>query len=426
MMAMTCRAGDDLPDGPSVSIAPLINGFNDPNAIRYDPAHEARCRALQDEWEPDAFELRQGVAATIDIAGEYGRATKYVCVHDAQFVPLGRQFRSEDLVRFLDRRANGDLAGRTSDLMVRGIRTAIDLCAQAEIRLSLPAMNKLLDDPNPEVRNAACYFIACVGPDDDALFARLCKAMQDPEVAARLAPNFHRFGQRGLRVLLDAAMRHPSRTVIYGLAEYPTIDSQTVMHLATLLENPDKDVRIAAAGVLSHFGDQARGAIPALVALHARDESYPHDIAYADLAQMSEEGRDAMMADARRSVRDYRDAMDAMGSYGLQTSGRLYRENLPILIAALRHDNAEVRKAAARSLGCHAAYAAVPELTRLLADPNADVRSQAAWSLGEIGDPSAIPALKKSIPDNPEAAEAVCDIERYLSLRHTFESVQHP
>jgi hypothetical protein len=84
--------------------------------------------------------------------------------------------------------------------------------------------------------------------------------------------------------------------VIDAIRYYPAIDQQSVRRIAELLSNDQADVQIAAAFTLTHFGDEAQSAIPALIALHARHISYPES-AYDALAQMSDRARRAMLAD---------------------------------------------------------------------------------------------------------------------------------
>lgn len=69
------------------------------------------------------------------------------------------------------------------------------------------------------------------------------------------------------------------------------------------------------------------------------------------------------------------------------------------LIARLRDDNAEVRQAAARSLGKLGDSRAVPGLMGALADADARVRSTAADALGEFQDARALPRLIALLAD---------------------------
>jgi HEAT repeat protein len=72
---------------------------------------------------------------------------------------------------------------------------------------------------------------------------------------------------------------------------------------------------------------------------------------------------------------------------------------VPALIAALKDENVEVRRAAARSLSNHRDRRAVPGLIEALKDSDAEVRMCAAEALGEFADPRAVPGLAALLKD---------------------------
>jgi hypothetical protein len=94
----------------------------------------------------------------------------------------------------------------------------------------------------------------------------------------------------------------------------------------------------------------------------------------------------------------------------------------PVLLAALRGDNACIRAEAAHGL---MAYDGPDVLTALLEagrDRDAHVRMWAAWSLGERADPSALPLLRRLARDRRKfvramAAEAIEKIEAAAAAR---------
>ena len=69
------------------------------------------------------------------------------------------------------------------------------------------------------------------------------------------------------------------------------------------------------------------------------------------------------------------------------------------LIARLQDENADVRRAAARSLGQLQDPRAVPGLIAVLKDSDPKVRASAAEALGELEDPRALPALSDLLND---------------------------
>jgi HEAT repeat protein len=72
---------------------------------------------------------------------------------------------------------------------------------------------------------------------------------------------------------------------------------------------------------------------------------------------------------------------------------------VPALIAALKDENVEVRRAAARSLSNHRDRRAVPALIEALKDSDAEVRMCAADALGEFADARAVPGLAALLKD---------------------------
>ena len=74
-------------------------------------------------------------------------------------------------------------------------------------------------------------------------------------------------------------------------------------------------------------------------------------------------------------------------------------QRVAALVAALRDSDAEVRRAAANSLGQLEDKRAVPGLISALRDDDAQVRREAAWALGELNDKRALEGLVASLKD---------------------------
>src|SRR4029079_16858556 len=85
------------------------------------------------------------------------------------------------------------------------------------------------------------------------------------------------------------------------------------------------------------------------------------------------------------------------GSESQDTAGTSQR--VTALIAALRDSDAEVRRAAATSLGQLEDKRAVPSLVTALRDDDAEVRQQAAWALGQLEDKRAVDGLMAALKD---------------------------
>ena len=63
------------------SEVPIINGFNDPNAIRYDAAHEAELERMENEWELSDGDEKEGYYVTVNIGDADNRVEKDIRVH---------------------------------------------------------------------------------------------------------------------------------------------------------------------------------------------------------------------------------------------------------------------------------------------------------------------------------------------------------
>jgi HEAT repeat protein len=73
---------------------------------------------------------------------------------------------------------------------------------------------------------------------------------------------------------------------------------------------------------------------------------------------------------------------------------------VPGLLAALRDEDAEVRQQSAWALGQLEDKRAVEGLAAALRDANTEVRRKSAWALGQLEDPSAAPALTAALRDS--------------------------
>jgi len=421
-LAVLCSAGG--PDQKSYpSTAPIVNGYNDPNAIHYDAVRESRLERMEQEWEPDDFEQKQGFLISVDDKSGGRRVDTFVH-YTTEELPLGDRFLAEDLVRFLDRRANGDLReGRVkSKFMPHDVCAVIQICREAQVKSATAAMLKLLNDPNIDVQSEAYRWIACVGADDPAVFDALAKTMGEGRMNREIAENMFRFGPRGLPVILKALEKNPDSVVVDSILYFERVDWKPAIGVLTkLLEDKDQEVQRSAACALGHLGPQAESAIPALIKLHAAGRTYSAYFGYWALAKMSAKARDAMLADARLPGGDYARAIETL------TADWPDGKTSPIVIDALHHPEAKIRVAAVRTLWGPGASAAVPALINCLIDPDTDVQCAAAAKLGGIGRAAAaaLPALRAAVARDPggphgdlyfAAGRAIKEIER--SLEH--------
>ena len=162
-------------------------------------------------------------------------------------------------------------------------------------------------------------------------------------------------------------------------------------------------VRRNAPAALGNFGDAATPAVDRLVQLLGDDDvvvrvnsavalwkiqQYPQSVTI--LAQLAR-GGDPTGAFA---------AVEALGRIGTDSDAAL-----PVLVQALGHRDADVRRAAARALGRFGA-AAVPALREPLFGPDAQSRRSATEALGWIG-PRAIAALLVVLKNEDPAVRRV-------------------
>jgi len=236
-----------------------------------------------------------------------------------------------------------------------------------------------LDDPLTRVE--ALRLCEHVQPNPDLFdpIRKLCLAA-DIKVNYPAAAAIASFGERGVPTLIDMLGRHDTcRAAIAAI--YPVREQAAAAAgpLVKLLEDPDPEVRKAAAGMLGWFGSKAEMAIPALMKL---------------LADSDEQVREATSR--------------ALAQIGQRAVGPLTK--------ALGDPNPIIREAAANGLG--SAEKATAPLTKLLSDQDSGVRKAAAmaqWASTAKGD-DAIEPLLKLLADSQDDIPwvACCALSRIL------------
>jgi HEAT repeat protein len=250
----------------------------------------------------------------------------------------------------------------------------------------VPALTKAMDDAEPLVSLEAAAALLRLGADPKVPLARLVAQLKSESAQARF---------RALEMLRHAGKAGP------GAAEAVT----------ALLADPEPLIRLRAAGALRAYGPGAAGTVPGLAKLVAEPS---HGI---DVAKFPDRGAAAWPQ------------IQVEAAQTLGRMGAAAKEAVPVLVAALKADDPNVRQAAAealRALGPTAAGAAdgliataagtsevldsrltalealeaigpaakgaVPRLTALLADPEARVRLGAARALAASGPAAAAAA----------------------------------
>lgn len=157
----------------------------------------------------------------------------------------------------------------------------------------------------------------------------------------------------GCFVVLNLSSVHARSLVFLG---------KSVDAWRTALKNPDASVRRSAAFALGRMGEDAREAVPDLVARLLGDDDKVRDMAAS-------------------AIGDIARALKGGNAEAWQQSGGR-------LVQVLKDDSSErVRRSAAYALGAFGPQAAgaTDILRKALGDSKASVRQNAAWALGQIG-----------------------------------------
>jgi HEAT repeat protein len=215
---------------------------------------------------------------------------------------------------------------------------------------AVPALTKLLDDPDPSVRAQAVQALSRMGqPGIKAALPDLIEALRGSNPSARFQA--------------VAALRQ------VGGAEA----AEAVTALIGMLDDPDRNVRLQAIQLLGQMNTASREVIPALVNVLRDPDRNVHSQAARALAGLGSEGS---------------------------------RAAVPVLVEALKGNDFNARFQAfqvLRQLPADGLKGAVPTLVDLLDDPQPAVRFQAAGILAQVdagaGIEAARPVLDEMLKD---------------------------
>ncbi len=181
--------------------------------------------------------------------------------------------------------------------------------------------------------------------------------------------------------------------------------------LRDALQDPDLDVRLAAARALAQRGD-ASMTLPILDAL-ALPGNWPLQRATEVLVALGPGAIEPLRAFLRGRGNEDNDPgiAVALGVLGLLEA----RQAAPDALRFLRHFDADVRVAAVRALGGMGSSDSAVALGERLRDPAWQVRSVAAKALGQVGTASSVAGLGDALTDSAwwvrcNAAQALYDI----------------
>jgi HEAT repeat protein len=179
--------------------------------------------------------------------------------------------------------------------------------------------------------------------------------------------------------------------------------------LTKLLEDPARTVREMALGVLGGMGAEAKAAVPAMVALLARDSA--REAAAIGLGEIGPAARDAIPA-LIEVLENQQERDVSYRKWVVRALGRVSRGDqrvVPLLFKSLEAESGEAYQAAfeLNELG-QEARAAVPALIRTLKHNDLTVRiiaAEAVWTL-DPGNKDALATLLHLLKDLSEEVRA--------------------
>lgn len=231
-----------------------------------------------------------------------------------------------------------------------------------------------LHNPNPDIRRGLVQALPETG--DSRAVAPLIAALQDESESVR--------GQ-----------------ALQGLKD---IGPPAVPLLIDALKSPDRRVRRKASCVLDNIGYELRevGDCRAVAPLIDALKDPTSVVRSHSVTALGKIGRSEALPAVRAALKSeaVRSALDIGVCYrAIEALHRLGETAAELLIPALQHPDAGIRRKAATLLGKTGEAGAVNLLIGALKDQHPRVRSRAAHALGRIGNPDAIEPLTVAIKD---------------------------
>ncbi len=277
-------------------------------------------------------------------------------------------------------------------------------------------------DSQPKVRLAAVEALARSGSPSSAAVTALVAAMSDPDfhVSHAACQAVGKIGRPALPAVAEA-LKNPAENVrqpatwmltrwANQLEEWPEAEA-VIPTLIEALCDPAQYIPRNACGILVHFGEKARSAIPALrKALDAENPSTASAAACALLRLGHKGDRCLDRLIAALKTDHFQVRHEAAGHLG--QLGRKAVRAAPALAEALRHRDPTLKRLAADALAAVGPPEGVRALAEALAESDDSVSWQAAVSLGSLGPKAraAVPALERALGHaNPGVRRAVAE-----------------
>ena len=313
-----------------------------------------------------------------------------------------------------------------------------------------PALTARLSDPHPLVRAHAAYALGKIGKSDEAIVAALAAAIGDEDAAVRRA------AAGALRALpADPDVVRPimvkmlenaePRAIVHAVEALAEGGKERVPVLIEALKHPE--ARYWVCLILSEIGPDAETAVPALIEVLADELPEVRMEASLALGKIGPAAASAVPA-LKKALDDPQQggrytAVYALGSIGSADAdselealveqddaflqmlavwalARIHPDDtartataVPLIVAALTHDDVRLRSAAARALSELKAPPEIvgPALIAALKDAEPVVLANASDALASLG-AAALPALVNGLGDEELRVVAVMALGR--------------
>jgi len=290
---------------------------------------------------------------------------------------------------------------------------------------AVPAIKALLKSPDAFLRELAVVTVGKIGPDAKAAVPELLPLLggDDEDLRPRAAVSLAEIGTSALPGL-SQQLRNGNADARYwaaqALARVGPMASQFAVFLAERLsDDPDANVRGAAAVALGEIGAEAKGTAGALTAALRDQESHVRILAAEALWKVEKTSERALPVLGKElkgpDVSSRREAAEALGRLNAAA-----KPALPLLRKTLADKDTDVRVAAAQAVWLVGGDAdVVPVLAAALQDKDAESRREAAKILACIGPPAkaAWTGLARLLRDNdPDVRKAAAQAMRRIDV----------
>lgn len=292
---------------------------------------------------------------------------------------------------------------------VRGAAAAALAKFGDKAKAAIPALIKLLQDNDPNIRLEATITLAKIGPDSLlALEKALDSTSKLTRMGAALTLGHLGSAAKPAEPALKKLLKDSEEDVRCHAAQAlfridPETAKSVVPVLTAALDSLNPYIRLCAIGTLSRIGPAAKDAVAKLKNC-LKDEDYHLRMSAAIAIGQVDPSQDATAIDTLRIA--LQEPSPAVRMEAAQILGELGAKSKPVIqsIGKLLSDpNAGVSRAAAIALS-RIGPDAIPELEKALKSESVDVRRNAVVALINLGETSkeAAPALRIAAKDGDE------------------------